>query len=147
MPAAVDWLIAQLRAAVPASVAVSDGWADVRSDDAITVGITPDRDETGVTASYAQLSGLEHEDVMVPSLISVRRSGANAQAAARMAAVGLLDVLRNVVAADRRLGGAVLPGLPARVSGWRLAETSTAQEAGEGRTCRIVVMLSWQHRG
>lgn len=147
VPAAVDWLVANIRSAVPAGVVVSDGWPDQRSDDLITVGITPDGDETGVSADYAQLSGLDEENVDVVSLVSVRRVGDDAQAAARAAAVGLLDTIRGVVKADRRLGGAVRPGLPARVSGWRLTQTDTAKEAGEGRTCRIVVTVSWQHRG
>lgn len=147
MPAGVDWLVANIRAAVADTVVVSDGWPDQRGDTVIAVGITPDDDETGVTATYAQLSGLEEENVLLPSTISARRAGNNAASLSRTAAVGLLDVVRGVVNADRRLGGAVVPGLPARVSGWRLAQTSSARPAGEGRTCQIIVMISWQHRG
>lgn len=147
VPAAVDWLVANIRAAVASTVVVSDGWPDQRGDDLITVGITPDEDEAGVVATWAQLSGLDEEAVELPSLISVRRVGEGAQSRARLAAFDLLDQVRAVVAGDRRLGGAVVPGLPARVSGWRIVQTSNAREAGEGRQCRIVVTISWTHRG
>jgi hypothetical protein len=146
VPTGVDWLVAQITAAAP-DVLVADGWPVGRKDDVIAVGITPDGDETGVSATYAQLSGLEEENVLLPSVVSVRRSGDNAASRSRAAAVALIDVIRGVVNADRRLGGAVVPGLPARVSGWRLAQTSSARPAGEGRTCEIIVMISWQHRG
>jgi hypothetical protein len=147
VPAAVDWLVTQIRASAADNVVVADGWPTTRGDDVIAVGITPDGDEVGVTATYAQLSGLEQEDVVLPSVVSVRRAGQGAASASRAAAVALVDLVRGVVANDRRLGGAVRPGLPARVSGWRLAQTSEPRQAGEGRTCLIVVTISWQHRG
>jgi hypothetical protein len=149
IPAALDYLVAAVRDLPEAGppVAVSDGWPVQRSDDEIVIGIDTDDGNSQVGADYAQLSRMEEEEVAVPCVVAVRRGGSDAASAARTAAFGLLDAVRGLVASDRTLGGAVRQGLPARVAGWTMAQTSDAQQAGEGRVCQITFTLTWRHRG
>lgn len=149
IPAALNYLVAAVRAleAAQPPVVVSDGWPAARGDTMVAIGITPEDDDSGVTVSYAQLSREEHEDVELPCIVAVRRTGAGAASAARVAAFGLLDAIRGLVQADRRLGGAVTTGLPARVAAYQMSQTADAQKAGEGRWCEIRFTVTWQHRG
>lgn len=148
IPPALDYLVAQVRALpAMADVKVSDGWPGERGDSMVVIGINPDDDESGVVANYAELSGLETEEVDVPCMVWARRVGDQAASRARVDAFALLDAIRDLIRSDRRLGGNVRPGLPARVSGWTMAQTSAASPAGEGRGCEIRFVVSWQHRG
>lgn len=149
IPAALDYLVAQVRALPEAQppVAVADGWPTTRSDTEIVIGIDADDGDTEVTGSYAQLSREEYEDVEVPCEIAVRRAGSAASSQARTAAFALLDAVRTLVASDRRFDGAVRPGLPARVVRWTMHQTDNAEQAGEGRTCVIRFTIGWRHRG
>lgn len=154
LPAALDYLVEQiplLDAVQAMNAQVHDGWPTGRSDQMIVIGITPDEDDTGVSTAYAELSGLEYEEVILPSTLVVRRAGRHngrtAMSAARFDAFRLLDAIRELLVDDRRLGGAVVPGLPARMSTWRMIQTDTPQQAGEGRTCQIDFNFAWTHRG
>lgn len=149
IPAAMDYLHTQVRALpeTAAPVVVSDGWPASRGDEFVALGITPEEDDSGVTVAYAELSDAEHEDVEVPCIIAARRSGTDAASAARAAAFGIYDAVRGLVAADRRLGGAVRPGLPARVLRYQMSQTAEPREAGDGRWCEIRFTVGWQHRG
>lgn len=147
--AALDYLSSSL-AALPElapPVVVSDGWPVERSNTVVIVGIDSEDGDSEITAAYAELSRDEYESVSVPCLIAVRRSGDGAAAQARSAAVALLDEVRSLIAADRRLGGAVRPGLPARVASWTMSQTAEPRQAGEGRVCEIRLVIEWQHRG
>lgn len=149
IPAAVDYLVAGVRALPEAAapVVVSDGWPAERGDTMVAIGITPEDDESGVTIAYAELSRQEYESVEIPCIVAVRRAGSGAASAARTAAFVLYDAIRDLVSADRRLGGAVVPGLPARISAYQMVQTSEPQPAGEGRWCEIRFTVAWRHRG
>lgn len=149
LPAALNYLVASVRAleAVQPPVVVSDGWPAARGDTMVAIGITPEDDDSPVVASYAELSREEYEDVEVPCIIAARRVGTDAASAARVAAFALLDAIRELIRADRRLGGAVTTGLPARLARYEVSQTSEPQQAGEGRWCEIRFTLAWQHRG
>lgn len=149
IPAAMDYLHTQVLALPEAAapVVVSDGWPASRGDEFVALGITPDDDEAGVTVAYAELSGDEHEDVEVPCIVAVRRSGTSAASNARTRAFELFDAVNTLVRSDRRLGGAVRTGLPARVARYQMSQTSESREAGDGRWCEIRFTLAWQHRG
>lgn len=148
-PAALDYLVSQIRALPEAlaPVVVSDGWPPARSDQLVVIGITPEEDDQEATGGYAELDRTaEYETIEVPSLIAVRMAGADAMKSARDRAFAIFDAIRTLVRADRRLGGAVAPGLPARISRWTISQTADAQQAGEGRVCEIQWVLTWQHR-
>lgn len=149
IPAALDYLVTQVRAlpAAAAPVVVSDGWPTQRGDALVAIGITPEDDESGVTVAYAELSQLETETVSLPCIIAVRRAGNGAASAARAAAFGIYDAIRDLIKADRRLGGAVTTGLPARIASYQMNQTSEARQAGGGRWCEIRFTIAWQHRG
>lgn len=149
IPAAVDYLVAAIRGLDEAQppVAVSDGWPTTRSDTEIVIGIDTDDGETAVTGAYAELSREEYEGVEVPCVIAVHRAGQNASSRARTDAYALLDAVKALVASDRRFGGAIRPGMPARVVRWSMQQTSSAQQAGEGRVCVLTFVVGWQHRG
>lgn len=153
IPAALDWLVPGIRALDEVGdmrAVVADGWPAERGDTLIAIGVTPEEDESGITATYAELSRMEVEDVEVPCIIAVRRVRSDPSAGASVArtdAYALLDAIRDLVAGDRRLGGAVRPGLPARIGRWQMSQTSDARQAGEGRVCEIRWVISWQHRG
>lgn len=149
VPAALDYLVAQIATLPQAQppVVVSDGWPAQRGDDGIVIGINPEGDEAGIAGAYAELSGQEYEEVEVPCILWSHRSGTNAASAARAAAFALFDAVRALVKSDRRFGGAIRPGMPARVSTWSVAQTSAATQAGEGRVCEIRFVVTWQHRG
>lgn len=147
-PAALDYLVSQIRALpeAQAPVVVSDGWPP-RSDQLVVIGITPEEDDQEATGGYAELDRItEYETVEVPSLIAVRMAGTDSMKAARDRAFLIFDAIRTLVRADRRLGGAVVPGLPARISRWAVSQTADAQQAGEGRVCEIQWVVTWQHR-
>ena len=150
LPGVLDYLHQQIPA-LPAvqqlRPVVADGWPDQRGDVLIALGVVPEEDEAGVVATYAELSREEYEEVTVPSIIAVRRSGANAASRARADAFALFDAIRELVRSDRRCGGAIVPGMPARIVSYDVAQTSRVQQAGEGRTCEIRWILTWQHRG
>jgi len=147
IPEALDWLVGQIRDAVGPGVAVSDGWPAVRSDDLIAIGVTPEGDDATLTGSYAELGGgAQYEAIEIPAIIICRRAGTDAAKAARDAAFALFDQVNDLVAADRRLGDAVRPGLPARVVRWQVAQTADVRQAGEGRVCEIRWILAWTHR-
>lgn len=150
VPAALDWLVAQIglleECAPP--VVVQDGWPGARSDQLVVVGINPEEDDAESVGVYAELdSAREYESVEVPSIIAVRRAGATATSAARAAAFVIFDAVRDLIRQDRRLGGAITPGLPARVARWSISQTADVRQAGEGRVCEIRWTLTWQHRG
>ena len=147
IPEALDWLVGQIRDAVGPGVAVTDGWPAVRSDDLVAIGVTPEGDDAELTGSYEELrGGAQYEAVEVPSIIIARRAGTDAAKEARDAAFGLFDQINDLIAADRRLGDAVRPGLPARVVRWSVSQTSDVRQAGEGRVCEIRWVLGWTHR-
>lgn len=149
LPPALDYLVVAVRdldAVIPPTV-VEDGWPAARSDQMIVLGITPEEDDSEVSGAYAELDrGSEYEDVEVPSIIAVRMAGSDAAKAARDRAFELFDAVRDLIRADRRLGGAVRPGLPARIVRWSVSQTADARQAGEGRVCEIRWVLGWQHR-
>lgn len=149
IPAAVDYLVAQVRSLPEAAapVAVSDGWPTQRGDGLVAIGITPEDDESGVTIAYAELSRQEYESVELPCIVAVRRTGTGAASAARVAAFGIYDAIRDLIEGDRRLGGAVRTGLPARIASYQMNQTSEPREAGDGRWCEIRFTIAWQHRG
>lgn len=151
VPAALDYLagrVAELDAVRQMRAVVSDGWPATRSDQMIVIGVTPDGDDVGVTVGWADLSrGQDHEDVLVPGVVAVRRAGRDAASRARADASALMDAIRELIWSDRRLGGAIEPGMPARIVRADLSQTSAAGPAGEGRTCEIRWTLTWQHRG
>lgn len=150
LPAALDWLVAQTRALpeMAPPVVVEDGWPVRRSDQMVVYGITPEEEDAEQEGAYAELAAtMEYETVEVPSIIAVRMAGGNAASAARARAFALFDAIKELVRDDRRLGGAVRPGMPARISRWSVSQTADAQQAGEGRVCEIRFSLSWQHRG
>jgi hypothetical protein len=149
IPAALDYLVTQVRALPEAAapVVVSDGWPVQRGDAMVAIGITPDDDESGVIVAYAELSRQETETVELPCIVAVRRAGSGAASAARAAAFGIYDAVRDLVQSDRRLGGAVVPGLPARISAYQMSQTAEPREAGDGRWCEVRFTVAWQHRG
>nr|MDT0660863.1 hypothetical protein [Micromonospora sp. DSM 115978] len=150
LPAALTWLHQQIGGldviAGPPPAVVSDGWPLSRGDRMVALGITPEGDEQGVTVTYAELSRQEVETVTVRSVIACRRVGAGAAPAARADAFAIFDAIRGLVRADRRLGGAVEPGLPAQISDYTVDQTSEPKPAGDGRWCEIRWTLTWRHR-
>jgi hypothetical protein len=149
IPAGLDYLATQVRALPEAAapVVVSDGWPASRGDAMVALGITPEEDDSGVTVAYAELSDLETENVEIPCIVAVRRNGTNAASLARTAAFGLYDAINGLIRSDRRLGGAVRPGLPARVAQYQVSQTADQREAGDGRWCEIRFTIAWRHRG
>lgn len=149
IPAACDYLVTRIRglAVSQPPVVVADGWPVTSSDTVVTVGIDSEDGDSDTAASYAELSGQEYEEVELPCLVAARRSGSDAAKPARDAAYELFDAVRQLVADDRRLGGAIRTGLPARVSRWTMSQTVDARQAGEGRVCEIRFVVAWQHRG
>jgi hypothetical protein len=150
VPAALDWLVAQARlldeCAPP--VVVQDGWPAVRSDQLVVIGINPEEDDAESVGVYAELDAArEYESVQVPNIIAVRHAGTAATSSARAAAFAIFDAIKDLVRMDRRLGGAVVPGLPARVARWSISQTADVRKAGEGRVCEIRFAITWQHRG
>lgn len=148
VPAALDYLADRIHA-LPAvkGTPVSDGWPAQRGDRLIAIGVTPEEDDSGILARYAELSREEYESVEVPSIVIVRCGGAGAAKKARQEAFRLFDAIRTLIREDRRLGGAIVPGTPARVARWAMDQTANARQAGEGRTCEIRWTLTWEHRG
>lgn len=150
LPAAMDYLAEQVRAlpaVTAAGAVVSDGWPASRGDVMVALGITPEADDAGVAVAYAELSGQQTEDVEVPCIVAARSVGAGAARAARAAAFALFDAVDGLIRADRRLGGALTPGLPARVVRYQMSQTAEPREAGDGRWCEIRFTVGWQHRG
>jgi hypothetical protein len=147
IPGALDYLVTMATTAVNGNATVSDGWPIQRSDALVAIGITPEDDDAPVVGSYAELSRDEYEDVEVPCIIAVRKAGTAAASAARTAAFALLDAIRAALKTDRRLNGAVVPGLPARVARYEVSQTAEPKEAGEARWCEIRFTVAWQHRG
>lgn len=150
IPGALDYLAEETRglAAVQSGkVPVSDGWPTQRADQIIAFGVVPEDDDTGISIGYAELSREEYENVEVPSIIVVRSGSSTAAADARRQAYVLFDALNDLIRADRRLGGAVNPGLPARIARAAVSQTADARQAGEGRVCEIRFVIAWQHRG
>lgn len=147
LPAALDYLYTQMRQLPECQppVVVGDAWPP-KGAAQVAIGITPEENESDVEATYAELSGQEYEEPDVPCLISVHKLGAN-QKAARDAAFTIYNAVVALIRGDRRLGGAIRPGLPARISRFRLYQTAAATEAGEGRVCEIRFVLTWRHRG
>lgn len=148
LPAAIDYLVSAIRSleVVGPHVVVSDGWPSARGDDMIVIGVTPDEGDSTVSGAYSGLSnGGEEETVELTGIIVVHRGGASAKRP-RDVAFALFDGIREMIRADRRLGGAVSPGMPARLTGWTVSQTSEAAQAGEGRVCSIEWTLSWVHR-
>lgn len=150
IPAALDYLATEIRALAPvqaSKVAVNDGWPAQRGDQLIALGVVPEEDDTGVAGAYAELSREEYENVEVPSIVVVRSGGANAASEARRQAFVLFDAINELIRADRRLGGAIKPGLPARIARLAVSQTADVRQAGEGRVCEIRFTVVWQHRG
>lgn len=148
-PAAMDYVVAQTRSLPDAAapVVVEDGWPLQRSDEMIVWGINPEEDDSEMTGSYSDLERTsELEAVEVPSIIAVRRSGTDAVSAARARAFALFDAVRELVRSDRRFGGAIRTGMPARVVRWTVSQTAEPREAGEGRWCQIRFVVGWEHR-
>lgn len=147
LPAALDYLYSQVRALPECQppVVVGDAWPPSGGTQ-VAIGITPEENEADVAAVYAELSGQEYEEPEVPCLVSVHKLGAN-QKAARDAAFSIYDAVVALIRSDRRLGDAIRPGLPARISRFRVYQTATTGEAGEGRVCEIRFVITWRHRG
>ena len=152
VPAALDYLASTIPT-LPAvmdfqpRVAFSDGWPDKRGDVMVVLAGTPDgSDAQNLTQSYSMLSGQEHEDVAVVSTIWVRRAGVDMASRARRDAYSILDAINDLIRSDRRLGGAISTGMPARISNIRTLQTSSAKQAGTGRACEVRWTLTWQHR-
>lgn len=150
LPAALEWLVdrvGSLEVVRELRPAVSDGWPAVRDDLLIALGVTPEEDDAGVLGSYAELSREEYETVELPAIVVARRAGSTASRDARRDAFAMFDAIRGLVGGDRRFGGAIRPGLPARVARWSMTQTADVRQAGEGRVCEIRFVLTWQHRG
>ncbi|SCL31963.1 hypothetical protein GA0070616_4365 [Micromonospora nigra] len=150
IPAALDYLAREIPLLEPvreASVAVSDGWPTQRSDRMIAIGVLPEDEDTSVVVSYAELSRQEYEDVEVPCIVVVRCGGSTATADARRGAYALIDAIQELVRSDRRFGGAIEPGLPARIVRSAVSQTADVRQAGEGRVCEVRFTLAWRHRG
>src|SRR5690554_2284941 len=114
LPAAIDYLVSAIRGleVVGPHVVVSDGWPSARGDDMIVIGVTPDEGDSTVSGAYSGLSnGGEEETVELTGIIVVHRGGASAKRP-RDAAFAIFDGIREMLQADRRLGGSVSPGMP-----------------------------------
>lgn len=148
VPGALDYLVAQIRALPQCQppVVVSDGWPASRGDAMVVIGVNPEEDDAGITADWAEISGQEYEAVEMPCIVVVRRAGGTAVKQARDDAFVIFDAIRDLVRSDRRFAGAIVPGLPARVSRWAVSQTAEARQAGEGRKCEIRFVVTWQHR-
>ncbi|KXK63356.1 hypothetical protein AWW66_03315 [Micromonospora rosaria] len=150
VPAALEYLAATTATLAPVQqlrAAVVDGWPAVRGDVLIVYGVVPGDGDSDAATPVAELSREDYEAVQVPAVVIVRRAAAGATQRARRDAFALLDAIREMIRADRRLGGAVKPGDPARMVGWTMSQTAEAKQAGEGRVCQIEFTLGWTHRG
>lgn len=149
VPAAVDYLVAAIGTLeLPEGTLVSDGWPTARAESGIAVGITPDDDTVDLTVSYDGLNAAtDEEQVELWLFLWARRVGDGMASRARRDVVAMADQVRELIRSDRRLGGAIVPGTPARVARWSLEQTSTPQQAGEGRTASVSMVLTWSHRG
>ncbi|WP_431976177.1 hypothetical protein [Micromonospora haikouensis] len=150
VPAAMEYLAATTRTLAPVQelrATVADGWPTARSDVLIAYGVVPGDGDSDAATPIAELSKQDYEAVQMPGVVIVRRVGTGANERARRDAFALLDAIREMIRDDRRLGGAVVPGDPARMSGWTLTQTAAAKPAGEGRTCTIQFTITWTHRG
>lgn len=141
IPSAIDYLVTTIGAlsAFADPVVVADGWPAERGDRGITIGISPEDDTTENDQIHAELGAQsEWEQYAIPCLIWSRAAGGVAMKTARDAAFVLLDAIDTHMrtTAGRTLGGALRSG-SGKVANVRVAQTSDAGEAGEGRVCRI----------
>jgi hypothetical protein len=145
IPAALDYLVSLARD-LPQRKAVNDGWPAERGDTKVIIGIDDDSGDAPVEGSYSQLERREVESVEVRCMVEVRRAGTGAASRARSDAFAIFDGFRQAIRDDRRLGGAVTPGLPARIERFTMAQTDEPRQAGEGRVCAVKFTVAWSHR-
>ena len=136
---ALDYLVTETRALseCEAPVVVSDGFPVTDADIVVAIGVTNEDGASELDADWAGLgAGREDETFDIPCLIDSYAGGTN-QSIPRRAAVVVLDAIAARIRQDRSLGGALnSPGLAA-IRDVRLVQTSTAEEAADGRYARI----------
>lgn len=135
---AVDYLVAQLPLlpALASPVVVSDGFPITRADLLVAIGVTNEDGASEYNIDWAGLgANREDEAFDIPCLIDSYVGGAT-QKAPRDAAVTVLDAINAKIRLDRTLGGALGPPGVAAIRDVRLVQTSTSEEAGEGRYAR-----------
>jgi hypothetical protein len=147
-PAAVDWLVANLRTAVQAAVptaVVSDGWPTEAAHDEVVVGITPRDDESEGDHEWVAIGQNKvDEEYDLPIEITSWRGGSS-QKLARDACKVLLDAAVTKIRSDLSLGGAVSP-YPVRFGRFTWVPTREAGEAGDGRRQSVLFNLHIQNR-
>ncbi|MFE7868845.1 hypothetical protein ACFUYE_00635 [Micromonospora humida] len=149
IPEAVDYLVAAART-LPglAADAVSDGFPVGTANPAFAVGIIPfDDGDTSNEVVHAQLGAqMEREFYEVPCEIAAGGGGGEEAAkAARDAAFGIFNAFVTKIRQDRTLGGALHSGA-ALVTGIRMEQTATPEEAGQGRVCSIKFVVRCENR-
>lgn len=138
---AIDYLVTSVTALPECAspIVVADGYTARRAADMVWIGVTNEDGTSEVKSDWAGLgAGKEDEDFDVPCLIETYRGGGDGVVKpTRDAAITILDAINAKIRLDRSLGGGLtLPGWAA-VRDVRLVQTSTPEEAGDGRYARI----------
>lgn len=149
IPAAVDYLVATARALPGLTAeAVSDGFPVTGANPAFAVGIVPyDDGSTQNEVVHGQLGAqMEREFYDIPCEIAAGGGGGEEAAkTARDAAFGVFNAFVTAIRQDRTLGGALHSGA-ALVTGVRMDQTATPEEAGRGRVCSIKFVVRCENR-
>ncbi|WP_073839047.1 hypothetical protein [Micromonospora sp. CB01531] len=149
IPAAIDYLVVTARAlpGLPEGT-VSDGFPVGVADPAFAIGIVPyDDGDTPNDVVHAQLGAqMEREYYDIPCEIAASAGGGEEAAkTARDQAFAIYDAFVTKIRADRTLGDALQSGA-ALVTGMRMDQTATPDEAGRGRVCSIKFVVRCENR-